>query len=86
MEVLDELLSDKNNEPVAMLAVIGSQMRRLYAARLAADKKLGPSYLVDLFRLSYDSIASRLIAVSRGFSLEQLKRAADSFFRVFPGG
>ena len=77
MEVLDELLSDKNNEPIAMLAVIGSQMRRLYAARLAADRKLGPSYLVEVFKLNYDSIASRLIAVSRGFSLEQLKRAVE---------
>ena len=42
MEVLHELLAaDKNNEPIALLALIGTQMRRLYAARLAIDRQLG---------------------------------------------
>ena len=77
MEVLNELLSDKNNEPIAMLAVIGGQMRRLYAARLAAEKNLGASYVMEVCKLRYDSIASRLIASSRGFSLQQLKRAVE---------
>ena len=77
MEVLDELLSDKNNEPIAMLAVIGGQMRRLYAARLAAEKNLGAAYVMEVCKLRYDSIASRLIASSRSFSLPQLKRAVE---------
>ena len=77
MEVLYELLSDKNNEPIAMLAVIGGQMRRLYAARVAAEKRLGASYVMDVCKLRYDSIASRLIASSRGFTLPQLSRAVE---------
>ena len=77
MKVLDELLSDKNNEPIAMLAVIGGQIRRLYAARLAAEKNLGAAYVMEVCKLRYDSIASRLIASSRGFSLPQLKRAVE---------
>ena len=77
MEVLDELLSDKNNEPIAMLAVIGGQMRRLYAARLAADRNLGAAYVTEVCKLRFDSIASRLIASSRSFSLPQLKRAVE---------
>lgn len=77
MDVLDELLSDKNNEPVAMLAVIGGQMRRLYAARVAAEKRLGAAYVMEVCKLRYDSIANRLIASSRGFSLPQLKRAVE---------
>lgn len=77
MEVLYELLSDKNNEPVAMLAVIGGQMRRLYAARVAAEKRLGASYVMDVCKLRYDSIASRLIASSRGFTLPRLSRAVE---------
>ena len=77
MRVLEELLSDKNNEPIAMLAVIGGQMRRLYAARLAAEKNLGASYVMDVCKLRFDSIASRLIASSRSFSLPQLKRAVE---------
>ena len=77
MEVLDELLSDKNNEPIAMLAVIGGQMRRLYAARIAAEKRLGAAYVIDVCKLRYESIASRLIASSRGFTLPELKRAVE---------
>ena len=77
MEVLDELLSDRNNEPIAMLAVIGGQMRRLYAARIAADQKLGAAYVMDVCKLRFESIASRLIASARGFSAEQLKRAVE---------
>ena len=77
MEVLNELLSDKNNEPIAILAVIGSQMRRLYTARVAADKNLGAAYVMELCKLRFDSIANRLIASSRGFTLPQLKRAVE---------
>ncbi len=77
MEVLEELLSDKNNDIIQMLAVIGGQFRRLYAARLAAEKNLGVNYVMDVCKIRYDSIASRLIASSRGFSLPQLKRAVE---------
>ena len=77
MEVLDELLSDKNNEPIAMLAVIGGQMRRLYAARVAADKRLGAPYVMEVCKLRFDSIANKLIASSRGFSLTRLKHAVE---------
>lgn len=77
MEVLDELLSDKNNEPIAILSVIGMQIRRLYAARYAAEKRLGADFVSELCKLRYDSIASRLIASSRGFTLPQLQHAVE---------
>lgn len=77
MEVLNELLSDKDNEPIAILAVIGSQMRRLYTASVAAEKNLGAAYVMELCNLRFDSIARRLIASSRGFTLPQLKRAVE---------
>ena len=35
MRILADLLADKDNTPIFLLAVIGQQMRRLYAARLA---------------------------------------------------
>lgn len=75
LAVLSELLADKNNEPIAVLAVIGGQMRRLYAARLAADRQLGTSFVMDVCNLRSDYIASRLIASSRGFTLERLADA-----------
>ena len=75
--VLSELLADKNNTPIAMLAMLGQQMRRLYAARLAADKRLGADYVMEVCSLRYDYLASRLMASARGFTPRQLKRAVE---------
>ena len=74
-ELLSELLADKDNEPIMMLAVLGVQMRKLYAAKLAAEKGLGKEYLMKLYNIRFDSIASRLIATARRFSLSYLTRA-----------
>ena len=41
MRILADLLADKANTPIFLLAVIGQQMRRLYAARLARHAGLG---------------------------------------------
>ena len=41
LATLSELLSDKNNEPIAMLGMLGLQMRRLYGAKLAQTQNLG---------------------------------------------
>ena len=75
--VLSELLSDKNNEPIMMLAVLGKQMRQLYAARLALDKNLGTKYVMEVCAMKYDFIASKLMSAARGFTLPQLKRAVE---------
>ena len=77
LSVLSELLANKNNEPIALLAVLGGQMRRLYAARLAADKNLGEAYVMEVCSLRSDYIAGRLIASSRGFSPQRLARAVE---------
>ena len=75
--VLSELLSDKNNEPIPMLAMLGQQMRRLYAARLAIDKGLGTDFLVDSCGLKYEFIAAKLMSAARGYTMPQLKRAVE---------
>lgn len=77
LAVLSELLADKNNEPIMMLAVLGRQMRQLYAARLALDKNLGTKYVMEVCAMKYDYIASKLLSASRGFTLQQLKRAVE---------
>jgi len=76
-ELLSELLADKDNEPIMMLAVLGIQMRKLYASRLAAEKGLGKDYIMKLYNIRFDSIASRLIASARRFSLSYLARAVE---------
>ena len=77
LSVLSELLSDKNNEPIMMLAVLGQQMRKLYAAKLAQEKKLGTKYVMEVCSIKYEYIASKLLAAARGFSKEQLQRSIE---------
>lgn len=87
---LSELLSDKNNEPIAMLAALGNQMRRLYAARLAVEQKLGMDYVREVCGIKYDFHASKLLQAARGYSLVQLKRAvelcAEADYRIKSSG
>ena len=77
LEKLAELLSDKNNEPIPMLAMLGVQMRRLYAARLALERKLGAKYVMETCSCKYDFQANQLLQAARGFSLPQLIRAVE---------
>lgn len=77
MRLLRELLADKNNEPTQMLAIVGNQMRQLYAARVAIDNGLGKDYVVNALSLKHDFIANKLMASAHRFSDEQLKRAVE---------
>lgn len=75
--ILAELLADKSNEPIYILAALGAQIRKLYAARLALDKGLGAKYLMEACALKYDFIATKLLGAARGYTLPQLKRAVE---------
>lgn len=77
LSVLAELLADKNNEPIAMLAMLGMQMRRLYAARLAIEQDLGSKNLMDACGIKQEYIARKLINAARGYTLPQLIRAVE---------
>lgn len=77
LHVLSELLSDKNNEPIMMLAVLGQQMRKLYAAKIAQEKNLGTKYVMDVCGIKYDYIASKLMTAAKGFSKSQLCRSIE---------
>ena len=75
--VLSELLSDKSNEPIMILAILGNQMRRLYAARLALDKGIDSAALAAGLGLKYEFLARNLLNSARGYSLSQLKAAVE---------
>ena len=77
VSLLAELLSDKNNEPIPVLALLGTQMRRLYAARLAIEKELGTKYMMEACAIKYDFVATKLLRAARGFTLAQLRRAVQ---------
>lgn len=77
LSVLAELLADKNNEPIVMLAMLGMQMRRLYAARLSIEQGLGVKYVMDACAIKSDYVAKKLINAARGFTLPQLIKAVE---------
>lgn len=77
MGLLGELLSDKNNEPIVILATIAMQMRRLYAARLAIDEELGKDYVMKTCKLRYDGQASSLIRLAHKFKRSRLSAAIE---------
>ena len=77
LALLAELLSDKNNEPIMIAAVLGNQMRKLYAARVAAEEGLGAAYLMKTAGIRYEFIASRLMAAARRFSMPRLIRGVE---------
>ena len=77
LATLSELLSDKNNEPIAMLAMLGLQMRRLYAAKLAQEQNLGMAYVKEVGGCKYDFQATKLLQAARGYTLPQLKKAVE---------
>ena len=71
---LAELLSMKE-QPVALLAMIGAQFRRLYAARLAMENRLGESYVRDAAGIRYDFLLKKLMTSAGGFTLRGLQSA-----------
>jgi len=87
---LAELLSDRNNEPIPMLAMLGVQMRKLYAARLAIEQGLGARFVMDVCGVKYEYVARMLLQSARGFTLPQLKAAvvlcAETDYRIKSSG
>lgn len=77
MSLLGELLDDKNNEPIMILAVLGNQMRQLYAASVAIQSGQGKDYLMKTCSLKHDFVASKLMTSARRFSQAQLRRAVE---------
>lgn len=75
VEILSELLSDKSNEPIMILAILGKQMRQLYAAKLAQEQGLDTSKLMEACKIKYEFVAKKLAASARSFETDQLKTA-----------
>ncbi len=75
MNTLAELFAENEYDAIYLLAVLGSQMRRLYAARLAIEKGLGAKYVAECCAIKYDFLVGKLMESARGFTLDQLKNA-----------
>ena len=77
-------------EPIAILAVIGMQMRRLYAARVALYEKLGSDFVRENCGVKFDFMLDRLMRSARGFDMRTLERAvrlcAETDYAMKSGG
>ena len=74
--IMGELLQMREH-PIMLLAMVGQQMRRLYAARLAIDQGLGKPYVAEVCDIKFDFIVNKLLTGARGFTLPQLARAVE---------
>ena len=90
LATLAELLADRNNEPIPMLAMLGVQMRKLYTARLALEQGLGNAYVMECCGIKHEFVANKLLQSARGFSLPRLCRAvelcAETDYRIKSSG
>lgn len=88
--ILAELMQMKDEPPIKTLAVVGKQMRNLYAARTALDLRLGKDFVSETCGVKFDFVAERLMNSARGFSQEQLSHAvrlcAETDYQMKTGG
>ena len=78
VSMLSELLNGtENNEPIMILALIGAQMRKLYAAKVAVDEGLGIKYVMSTTNQRFESLARQLVEQSRLFTFGQLRKAVE---------
>ena len=74
--ILSELLGMRE-EPIMLLAIIGQQMRRLLAARIAIDTGRGVQYIMEVCDQRYDFIVKKLISGAKLFKLDDIIRAVE---------
>ena len=89
-QVLGELLGRKDTEPIMLLAMIGSQMRNIYAAKLAELEHRDRQYITETTGVRFDFLVRKLQENARRFSVERLERAialcAETDYRMKSSG
>ena len=84
--LLCDLLSDKNNHPIMLNALIGQQLRRLYAVKAGQAARRSRADIMELCGVRYDFVFDKLTAAAKPFSLDQLgelvKLSAEYDYRM----
>ena len=84
--LLRDLLSNKNNHPIMLNALIGQQLRRMYACKAGQAAHRSRADIMELCGLRFDFIFDKLSAAAKPFSLNQLaelvKLSAEYDFRM----
>ena len=71
---LSDLLGDKNNHPILLNALLGQQMRRMYACKAGQEAGRSRADVMELCDVRYDFIYEKLLGAVKPYSLEQLGR------------
>lgn len=71
--LLGDILSDKSNSPIFVLAIFSQQIRKMYAYKLASAKGKGKSAIMELTGLRYDFHYNKLATCAKPYSLNALK-------------
>lgn len=74
MVVLSDLYQ-MNEAPIKILAVLGTQLRQMWSARLALEQKKGQDYLTELWKLRSSWQARKLLDSARRFDLHWCRNA-----------
>lgn len=74
-EVMGELIGRKDAEPIMLLAMIGNQMRNIYAAKVAVAEKRDRSFIMEATGVRFDFLVRKLQDNAKRFTLERLERA-----------
>lgn len=76
-KILSELLLSRES-PIKLIAIIGQQMRRLYAAKLVSGKNRNAvAQLCEMCAIKQSFVAEKLINAARGLSLSWLALACE---------
>ncbi len=75
--VMGELLGRKDTEPIMLLAMIGNQMRNIYAAKLAEREHRDKTYLTEVTGVRFDFLLRKLRENAKKFTVSRLERAVE---------
>ncbi|MBR1659494.1 MAG: DNA polymerase III subunit delta [Oscillospiraceae bacterium] len=70
--VLADLLGNKDNHPIMLTALIGQQLRRMYACRAGQEAGRSRGEIMELCSLRYDFLYDRLSNAAKPYSAAQL--------------
>lgn len=74
--LLGDLLGNKDNHPIFLNALIGRQLRQLYAVRCGLDAGRARRDLKELSGVNYDFALDKLTAAAKSYSAETLAELA----------
>ena len=75
--LLSDLLADKNNSPIYLLAIFAQQVRRMYAFKLAQSKGKGKSAIMEIAGLRFDFLYNKMSSCVKNYSLSALRNLVE---------